>query len=133
MTARVELDALPIIMGDTSIRSLLDGGNVTARLGTKLRVGRKLWVREVWAEINNGPDEYPQIVYRADRATAWHDNHRISSLHYLPSNWEPLDGKWRSLIHIPRWALRLLVEITDVQREQLQDRRMWTISFRRFR
>lgn len=84
-------------------------------------VGRELWVRETWADVNNGPDEYPQIVYRAERATAWHDNHRTSDLHYLPSDWEPRDGRWRSPIHMPRWASRITLDVTGVRCERLQE------------
>lgn len=61
----------------------------------------RLWVRETWNQIFNGiTDEY---IYAAT------DNDVFS------------ETKWRPSIHMPRAACRLLLEITDVRVEQLQD------------
>lgn len=63
------------------------------------KVGDRLWVRETWAKAGEIGDA---IEYRAD-------------------NPDPLTGKWRSPIHMPRWASRITLEITGVKVERLQD------------
>jgi len=83
-------------------------------------IGDKLWVRETWAvsrllddvpprelEFLTTNHDFPQgtICYRADS--------------YNGTN--PLRGKWRPSIHMPRWASRLTLEVTDVRAERLRD------------
>jgi len=82
--------------------------------------GDRLWVRETWGTIDNGPDDYPYIIWRADRAVDWQDGLRRSGdIHYVASDTEP--EKWRPSIHMPRWASRILLEVTSVRAERLQD------------
>lgn len=75
--------------------------------------GDRLWVRETWAY--RGGDEYlyqqePQCVqYRATDQYAY-------SLTGEPRG----DRRWRPSIHMPRWASRLTLTITDVRVERLQ-------------
>ncbi len=64
--------------------------------------GEKLWVRETFAVY--GDEKMAAIHYRADRP---HDVGR-KGLGYKPS------------IHMPRWACRLLLEVTAVRVERLQ-------------
>lgn len=65
-------------------------------------VGDRLWVRESWAPCIGGPCEPGNpVLYRADNGDA-----------YEKLNWKPS-------IHMPRWASRLLLEITDVRVERL--------------
>jgi hypothetical protein len=69
-------------------------------------IGDRLWVRETWwpcderimAERWRGG-----IVYKADGG---HDEMR---------------RRWRSPIHLPRWASRLTLEVTGVKVERLQE------------
>ncbi|RWU16207.1 hypothetical protein [Xanthomonas phaseoli] len=63
--------------------------------------GERLWVRETWAQHADYPD-MRRAVYRADPGSD-HDAER-----------------WRPSIHMPRWACRLVLEITDVRVERLQ-------------
>ncbi|MGU5938007.1 morphogenetic protein [Klebsiella aerogenes] len=65
--------------------------------------GDRIWVRETWARYNIDQDSH----YMAYRATP-------------PADW-PEGGRWRPSIHMPRWASRILLEITDVQVERLND------------
>ena len=62
-------------------------------------VGQGLWVRETWAKAGEVGDH---TEYRAD-------------------NPDPLSGRWRPSIHMPRWASRLSLTITDVRVQRLQD------------
>ena len=81
------------------------------------KVGDRLWVRETWQEI--GPDclltykaTYPSDLYA-----------KRPELENVP----PLAGLkergylWKSPMFMPRWASRILLEITDIKVERLQD------------
>ncbi|EKZ6402260.1 morphogenetic protein [Klebsiella aerogenes] len=63
--------------------------------------GDRIWVRETWARYNIDQDSY-DMAYRATP----------------PEDW-PEEGKWRPSIHMPRWASRILLEITGVRVERL--------------
>jgi hypothetical protein len=74
--------------------------------------GDRLWVRESWAR----DDEDGQVMYRADIgrdvcADAWEQG-RIEGVPRY---------KWKPSIHMPRWASRILLEVTSVRVERLQD------------
>lgn len=60
----------------------------------------RLWVRETWAQHPDYPDAR-RAVYQADPG-AEYDSER-----------------WRPSIHMPRWACRLVLEITAVRVERL--------------
>lgn len=76
--------------------------------------GDRLWVRET-SLINDfrdgGVPEAEradcQIIYRADGTPDWEGEEELI--------------RWRPSIHMPRWASRILLEITDVRVERLQD------------
>ncbi|MDR1889342.1 MAG: hypothetical protein LBQ81_08225 [Zoogloeaceae bacterium] len=64
--------------------------------------GDRLWVKETFATkslVGNSIMSYP--IYRADG--------------------ERMGVKWAPSIHMPRWASRILLEITDVRVDRLQD------------
>lgn len=65
-------------------------------------VGDRVWVRETWARYNIDQNSH-DIAYRAT----------------TPEDW-PEEGRWRPSIRMPRWASRILLEITDVRVERLQ-------------
>ncbi|HGK4753998.1 TPA: morphogenetic protein [Enterobacter cloacae] len=64
-------------------------------------VGDRIWVRETWARYNIDQDSH-DMAYRATP----------------PADW-PEEGRWRPSIHMPRWASRLMLEITGVRVERL--------------
>lgn len=75
------------------------------------QIGDRLWVRETW------------------RATERWDGHAPSKIpvgympiEYLATPAPPREmGKTRAKIHMPRWASRLTLTVTDVRVERLQD------------
>lgn len=68
------------------------------------KVGDRLWVRETWAPASSfDPSPETGAVYRAD--------------HYGVE----VDWKWKPSIHMPRWASRIMLEITGVRVERLQE------------
>ncbi|MBK3465820.1 hypothetical protein [Pseudomonas sp. MF6776] len=83
--------------------------------------GERLWVRETWYcdhdEVMRGPYLKPDdlnvsearddgtLVYAADGLTPYEADQPV----------------WKPSIHMPRWACRILLEITDVRVERLQD------------
>jgi hypothetical protein len=80
------------------------------------RPGDRLWVREAWqadAQVNAvKPRDLSQgepIQYPADGAV-WHTGCSMIT-----------PGKTRPSIHMPRWVSRILLEITHVRVERLQD------------
>ena len=66
--------------------------------------GDLLWVRETWAQ-------YPSEL-NPEPCDAWYK---------ATSNGPPQPFKWRPSIHMPRWASRITLRITDVRVERLQD------------
>lgn len=66
--------------------------------------GDLLYVREAWAAMGR------TVEYRADRSLGDFDGYD-----------NPLGGKWRPSIHMPRWASRITLRLTDVRVERLQD------------
>lgn len=78
--------------------------------------GDRLWVRETWADLEHlsGGNYKRQAIYRADDIELYGDEDE-------PVNVAAPDMRWRPSIHMPRWASRIQLEITDVRVERLQD------------
>ncbi|HCF6640438.1 TPA: hypothetical protein NII74_000734 [Pseudomonas aeruginosa] len=66
--------------------------------------GDRLWVREAWAQVKvaQAPGENWVVYRELDNRTDY-------------------GGPWRPSIHMPRWASRILLEITAVRVERLHD------------
>ncbi|HIG8414412.1 TPA: hypothetical protein ACYENP_000238 [Klebsiella michiganensis] len=65
--------------------------------------GDRIWVRETWNKYGG------LLTYRADHD--WIDDMRKETV---------CTAKWVPSIHMPRWASRILLEITGVRVERLQ-------------
>lgn len=80
--------------------------------------GDRLWVRETWycdhfLELGTVEDWKKELYYRADVPSG-----RFEDAGYWA---EPGPSSWKPSIHMPRWASRITLEITDIRVERVQD------------
>lgn len=84
--------------------------------------GARLWVRETWHcdhfEVQKGP--YLQPADMHDLEQSREDGELVYAADGL-APYEQEQPTWKPSIHMPRWASRILLEITDVRVERLQD------------
>ena len=98
----------PIIFSAEMVRALLDGRKTqTRRLATsplrRCEPGDLLYVRETWRPNHSG-DRSRGAQYRADKPANWRDQ-----TVFKPS------------IHMPRWASRLTLRVTDVRFQRVTE------------
>lgn len=102
-TRRVMKPQPQLIKGDlwTWKGELVSGGKIRGCLKVVYQPGDLLWVREKWAQ------GVSCVVYAAD---------------YIGDDPEFVKtARWKSSIHMPRWASRLTLEIVNVCVERVQD------------
>lgn len=129
---RAETKERPILFSGGMVRAILDGRKTQTRRVVKWTAlewlasgvftpeyvaspknflcpygipGDRLYVRETWAEV----------IYTTDGIESDRTIYRANQYPYEEST------KWRPSIHMPRWASRILLEITDIRVERLQD------------
>lgn len=130
-TRRVVKHYLPT--GPCDIRDIGHGPEIYGAGGCWIKLkcpygqpGDRLWVRETWV-LRGNEDGHPitadgalchereaQRLYRADAIPAAY------GLEQLPDGLL-FEGGWRPSIHMPRWASRITLEVTDVRVERLRD------------
>lgn len=81
--------------------------------------GDRLWVREKFAIV-------PRTAYAHSdgvQQTPWPNDPFDHDAAIYAAGWDRCDGeiRWRPSIHMPRWASRILLEVTGVRVERLQD------------
>lgn len=101
------------IEGDEYPRIALGDGRcgVITEQEVRCTVGDRLWVRETFTVTQHG-----KAVYRADARDQ--GGARWSSI--VPGDPDH-EVRWRSPIHMPRWASRLTLVVTDVRVQRLHD------------
>ena len=84
--------------------------------------GDRLWVRETWYcdhfEVQQGPYLRPADMHDLDQSR------EDGELVYAADGLTPYEQEqpvWKPSIHMPRWASRILLEVTNVRVERLQD------------
>lgn len=136
----------PILFSGPMVRAILEGRKTQTRRAIKADIfeaevewnptgrtqvsinctygkpGERLWVRETWREADSlllgGSEIDPPCIfaYKADNSIRGFDGQIYDT---FGLNFERL--KWRPSIFMPRAASRILLEITDVRVERLQD------------
>ena len=107
----VDISAFGVPLEHENRKAILSLPDIAIKGGKKIKCpyggpGDRLWVRETWAP--RGDKGRP--FYRADE-----QSQTEGYSHIILNN-----GRWRPSIHMPRWASRLLLEVTDVRAERVQ-------------
>ncbi|MBX5238675.1 hypothetical protein [Rhizobium sp. NLR22b] len=91
-------------------------GNYAGELDIRIKRGDRLWVKE-------NPAIVPRTAYRMSEGvqqTLRPDDDHDAAVY--AAEWDrSKPGRWRPSIHMPRWASRLMLTVTDVRVERLQD------------
>ncbi|HCT7944893.1 TPA: hypothetical protein OT890_003650 [Raoultella ornithinolytica] len=81
-------------------------------------VGDRIWVREAF-RVHSRATDVATLVYKASEKNSWTEQtHRVP---VAVCNKPATPEKWTPSLHMPRWASRILLEITDVRVERLQE------------
>jgi hypothetical protein len=101
----------------------VEGGHIGSVRCPYGQPGDRLWVREGFAPVDgNGHKCSPSaaaFVVLADGAQKYRDGAYFPPLPEYQQG--VFDGiKWRPSIHMPRWACRIVLEVTDVRIERLK-------------
>jgi hypothetical protein len=81
------------------------------------RSGDRLWVRETWS---HDAESLEQCRSAHEDIMAGHDGMGYGP-YYRATEIAPDTLRWRPAIHMPRWASRITLGLTDVRVERLQE------------
>lgn len=121
-----------IIFSAPMVRAILLGRKTQTRRLAKspacpFSVGQMLWVRETFVlgyDANPPTDGRPfQIVDHLGGCAVPHYRATEPDVNYCGEDQDSFDDRtrWTPSIYMPRWASRIILEITDVRLERLQD------------
>ena len=91
---------------------VIDAPEYPQLLPIRATVGDRLWVREAWAALDACTHSDPGATAIANRGF-----YRADHIDGLPND----ISLWRPSIHMPRWASRLTLTVTDVRVQRVQD------------
>jgi len=83
-------------------------------------IGDHLYVRETWMGAVDGDEPLYGILYKA----SWNQPKRLEPDFRLDERAKKYftgASRWRPSIHMPKWAARLWLDVTDVRAERIQD------------
>jgi len=89
---------------------------LSTRVYAPWEVGDRIWVKETWRPIPDGPNV--RVRYAAD------GHARVFAESHIPDSWElPMAAASGNVtpLYLPRWASRLVLEVTSVRVQRLQD------------
>lgn len=84
-------------------------------VSSRIHAGDTLWVRETWAVGEDLDHVPPSHLRESERFPLWYRTADPAPEHDVGR------GKWRPSIHMPRWASRISLEVTEVRVERVQD------------
>lgn len=79
-------------------------------------VGDRIWVREAF-RVHSRATDVATLVYKASERNSWTEQTRRVPV--AVCNKPATPEKWTPSLHMPRWASRILLEITNVRVERL--------------
>ena len=85
----------------------------------RYKVGDRLWVRETWRSVGWRPENGHWIEYAADNAKVWREAPKDVLSVDVYNHAHP--DRWRPSIHMPRWASRISLEVTEVRVQRIQE------------
>jgi hypothetical protein len=74
--------------------------------------GDSLWVRETWQQTRQRKSDGERFCLR-------HPGEGLGDLHYAADGEPDEPPRWRPSIHMPRWASRITLTVTEVRAERL--------------
>ncbi|HBW7733698.1 hypothetical protein DJ516_26210 [Klebsiella pneumoniae] len=80
-------------------------------------VGDRIWVREAF-RVHSRATDVATLVYKASERNSWTEQTRRVPV--AVCNKPATPEKWIPSLHMPRWASRILLEITGVRVERLR-------------
>ncbi|MDE9483556.1 hypothetical protein [Xenorhabdus bovienii] len=83
------------------------------------KIGDQLWVREAFSDLARMRERFASAIGRSVETITTSFEGDIAYRASLGSRADYL--KWTPSIHMPRWASRITLEVTDIRVERLQD------------
>lgn len=91
-------------------------GSTTAHFCPYGKPGDRIWVRESF-RVHSRATDVATLVYKASERNSWTE--QTLRVPVAVCNKPATPEKWTPSLHMPRWASRILLEITDVRVERL--------------